>query len=376
MRFLKTFLATESAGGIVMIAVAALAVALANSPLSAFYQQLLTAPVIAGLDVSHVVKDVLMAIFFLAVGMELKCEMREGALAAPGQKILPLIAALGGIIVPAAIYLGITSAQPELRAGWAIPTATDIAFALCVLQLLGKAVPTQAKVLLLAIAIYDDLAAILIIAFFYAASPSASALLITLIPLAALALFNRLHITARVPYITAGIALWFTLYHAGIHPTLAGVATAIAIPMHKKTGTAHLTPMLHKLHPYVAFIVLPIFAFTAAGVDLRGLTISDVFSPLPLAITLALCIGKPLGIFAAIYACVKTGIAPLPAHIRWGMVYAIATIAGIGFTMSLFIGQLAFHSPQSQAMMKLGVLVGSLISSAFGYLYLRLRRTS
>lgn len=374
--FAKHFLLLEAAGGIVMIATALLALILVNSPVSTQYHLLLGEPIVGHMNLSLFVKDVLMVIFFFAVGMELKCEMREGALSQKGQKILPLVAAVGGIVIPAALYLLITRFHPELRAGWAIPTATDIAFALCVLKLIGPSIPQPAKIFLLAIAIYDDLAAILIIALFYSTG-------LALIPLAAVAaltgvlyVLNRTHITHLAPYLLVGIAMWFALHEAGIHPTIAGVFTALAIPMRTRKGKPLLAKYLHRLHPYVAFGVLPLFAFTAAGVDVRDITPAQLFSPLPVAITFALFFGKQIGIFWATFACVKLGLAPLPKHVTWRLVYGVSILAGIGFTMSLFIGELAFSAPGINEEVKLGVLTGSLLSSFAGFLYLRTHRTA
>lgn len=359
-----------------MILAAAFALILANSPLSTSYHALITAPVIHGMNVGLFIQDVLMVLFFFTVGLELKSEMREGALAAPGQKVLPLIAALGGIALPALLYLAITHGHPELRAGWAIPTATDIAFALCVLRLLGARIPAAAVMFLLAVAIYDDLAAILIIALAYSSGIALLPLLAVAAICALLYLFNRVHVCHYLPYLALGIVLWFAIHHAGIHPTIAGVITAIAIPMRGHKGAPMLAPLLHRLHPWVAFGVLPLFAFTAAGVDLRGIALSDAIAPLPLGIALALFIGKQLGIFAATFAAVRLRLAPLPTGMSWGQLYGIAILAGIGFTMSLFIGVLAFPSPESLDSVKLGVLGGSLISAGFGIIFLRSRRTS
>lgn len=376
LRLAREFLALESAGGMVMLGTTSLAMLLANSPASASYFAFTHAPLALGLTLHHFVVDVLMALFFFTVGMELKYEMREGALAAPGQKILPLLAALGGVAAPALIYLYFTHATPGLGAGWAIPTATDIAFALCVLRLLGSAVPQGAKIFLLALAIYDDLAAILIIALFYAHAPGMLPLGLVALVCAALWGLNRLHVRALWPYLALGAALWLAVYHAGIHPTVAGVITALAIPLRSRAGVPVLAPLLHRLHPWVAFGVLPLFAFTVAGVDLRGLALSDALGALPLGIALALFLGKPLGIFLATLAGVRLRIAPLPAGVRWGVLYGVATVAGIGFTMSLFIGDLAFSDPEHENLVKLGVLAGSLFSALFGVILLRLRRTS
>ncbi len=371
--FARHFFLLEAAGGVVMLAFAALAIALANSPFSQGYQTLIHAPLFGHFHVSSFTKDVLMVIFFFAIGMELKIEMREGALAEKGQKILPLIAALGGIAVPALLYLTITRNQPQLQSGWAIPTATDIAFAMCVLRLIGSAVPTSAKIFLLAIAIYDDLAAIVIIAFFY----SSGVALMPLGILAALAALlyglNRAHVSSLIPYLAIGVALWFTLHAAGIHPTVAGVMTGIAIPMRRRDGTPLLAASLHRLHPFVAFAILPLFAFTSAGVDLRTIPMAQAFSALPVGIALALFFGKQIGILGATWLAVTLRIAALPGGVNWRMVYGVAVLAGIGFTMSLFIGKLAFTDALLLDDVKLGVLAGSLLSTLWGLLYLRLR---
>jgi NhaA family Na+:H+ antiporter len=371
--FAKHFLKMEAAGGIVMLAFAALAIVLANSAFSGGYQAIITLPLGEGATLTSFTKDVLMAIFFFAVGMELKCEMREGALSQPGQKLLPLIAAAGGIILPAALYLAITAGHPETRAGWAIPTATDIAFALCVLRLAGPALPQPAKIFLLAIAIYDDLAAILIVALFYSSGISLVALSLVALLVAVMAYLNHREVSRILPYLLLGVALWFAVREAGIHPTVAGVISGVMIPMRARTSAPLLAPLLHHLHPYVAFGILPLFAFTSAGVDMRGLALNDLFAALPMGIVLALFFGKQIGIFGATYACVKLGLAPLPKGVNWRMVYGVSIIAGIGFTMSLFIGKLAFPNGALGDAVKLGVIAGSLLSSLWGLLYLRLR---
>lgn len=372
----RQFLATESAGGIVMIFAALLAIIAANSALAPNYHAFLAAPLPMHMDVSLFTKDVLMAIFFFAVGMELKSEMREGALAAKGQKLLPAMAAIGGIVAPALLYLAVTQGAPELRAGWAIPTATDIAFALCVLRLIGPSVPNSAKIFLLAIAIYDDLAAILIIAFFYSSGVALMPLAASVAIGAGLFLLNRLHVSRLLPYLLFGAAMWVALHEAGIHPTIAGVVTGIAIPMRTRSNAPLLNHLLHRLHPFVGFCILPLFAFVSAGVDLRGISPSDALAPFPVGIALALFFGKQIGIFGAAYACVKSGLAPLPNGVNWRLVYGVSMMAGIGFTMSLFIGQLAFSDPQMQDEVKLGVIAGSLLSAAFGAIFLKMRRSS
>lgn len=376
LRQIREFMATEAAGGMVMITAAALAILLANSPLSASYNALLAYPILPHFSASLFVQDVLMVIFFFAVGLELKSEMREGALAAPGQKLLPLIAALGGVIAPALIYLLITRAAAPLQPGWAIPTATDIAFALCVLRLVGPSIPTSAKMFLLAIAIYDDLIAILIIALFYANGVALAPLAATAAISGVMLWLNHRHIHHAALYLALGVALWFAVHAAGIHPTVAGVITAFMIPLHTHDGRPIIAPLLHALHPYVAFLILPLFALVSAGVDLSGFTPDAMLSPLPLAIALALFFGKPIGILLATFACVRSGRATLPNGMRWRLVYGVSVIAGIGFTMSLFIGQLAFSDGLTQNEVKLGVLAGSLISAAWGLIFLKSRRIS
>ena len=370
-RRLHAFLKQETAGGMVMLAFAAIAVIWANAPQAELYQRMVTYPVAEGLPLAKFVKDVLMAIFFLLVGMELKREMLEGALSHKGQKILPLIAALGGIIVPACIYLTLTAGVPELRAGWAIPTATDIAFALCVLMLVGRHVPTPAKVFLLAIAIYDDLAAILIIAFFYSHGVDGTMLLAAAGVSALLLMLGKQRVPSITLYLLLGALLWWVLKHAGIHMTVAGVITGMAIPLRDSHGHSPLNHFLHRLHPWVAFFILPLFALVSAGVSLQGLTASDALSPLPLGIALALAFGKPIGIMAATYASVKLKFAPLPRHVSWRVLLGVGAIAGIGFTMSLFVGMLAFSDVVHHNAVRLGVIAGSLLSAVMGYALLR-----
>lgn len=357
-----------------MIATAIVAIALANSSWSAGYQALIQAPLFADFYVSTFTKDVLMVIFFFAIGMELKLEMREGALSEKGQKILPLIAAVGGITLPALLYLFITRNHPELQSGWAIPTATDIAFAMCVVRLLGNRVPPAAKIFLLAIAIYDDLAAILIIAVFYSSGLALAPLAVVVALAALLYGLNRANISNILPYLAIAIALWFALHAAGIHTTVAGVMVGIAIPLRTRDNKPFLSHVLHKIHPTVAFGILPLFAFTSAGVDLRTIPLDQAFSALPVGIALALFFGKQIGIFGATFAAVKLGISPLPKHVNWPLVYGVSILAGIGFTMSLFIGKLAFTDPLFLDEVKIGVLAGSLLSTVWGILYLRSRR--
>ncbi|PZP85815.1 MAG: Na+/H+ antiporter NhaA [Azospirillum brasilense] len=380
-RLLKLFLRNEAAGGVVMLCCALLAMVLANSPLGPSYQAFIHAPLQltlgeTGLRMSmeHFVKDVLMAIFFLLVGMELKREMLEGFLSKKGQKLLPLVAALGGIVVPALIYYALNHTLPDHVAGWAIPTATDIAFAVCVLALVGKHVPTSAKIFLLAIAIYDDLAAILIIALFYskglALVPLAVAAAITLL----LAVLSRRGVSALPLYLLLGAGLWEAVHQAGIHTTVAGMIVGLCIPLRPDATDSEspLNRLMHFLHPWVAFAILPLFAFVSAGVELHGLRPADLLQPLPLGIALGLFVGKQLGIFAATFAAIKLGLAARPQQASWGVLYGVAVIAGIGFTMSLFVGYLAFHDEAMRNSLKLGVIAGSLLSALWGMGVMRL----
>lgn len=359
-RWLQQFFASEAAGGVVMLMAAASAMLIANSPLHGAYQQWLHLP-IGPFDLHHAINDVLMPLFFLLVGMELKHEMLHGALAEPRQRVLPLIAALGGIAVPALIYLALTDST--LAHGWAIPTATDIAFAICIVTLAGNRVPPAAKIFLLAIAIYDDLAAILIIALFYTATIAILPLVLSVATLAAMVLLNRSRFDSAWLILSLGVLLAILLYKAGIHTTVAGMATGLCLPNRR------LEPLMQRLHPFISFGVLPIFAFASAGIDLAGLTFQSLAEPLPLGIALGLLIGKPLGIFAATMLAIRLGYATAPASAR--MLFAISVTAGIGFTMSLFIGQLAFSDASLHNALKLGVLTGSVLSAVIGLIALR-----
>ncbi len=360
----------ESLGGIVMLTFAVLALLLANSPFSAWYADI-TRP--AG----HFVKDVLMVLFFFSVGMELKREMREGLLSQKGQVMMPLIAAIGGMIVPALIYVALNHSDAVTVQGWAIPSATDIAFALAILLLLGKGVPPAAKILLLAIAIFDDLGAILIIAFFYNSHVAALPLALTALGLGILFFLNKKHVSALTPYLFTGVYLWFCLHASGIHTTIAGVAVGLAIPMRDKEKSSPLEKALHFIHPWVTLLVLPVFAFTSAGVSLAGVEMKEFFAPMPLGIALGLFFGKQIGIFGSVFVLVKLKLAPKPEGLNWLHIYAVSVLAGIGFTMSLFIALLAFSAPHLQDIAKIGIIFGSLLSTVFGglVLYFSQKRT-
>jgi len=377
---LVRFFHTESAGGLVMVFAAFCALVAANSGASGAYSAFIALPL--GISVGAVdfswplslwVSEVLMVFFFLQIGMELKREMMEGVLSDKKSILLPFCAAVGGMAIPAALYLLINLHVPEHWNGWAIPSATDIAFALCVLTLLGKGAPPSLKIFLLAIAIFDDLGAILVIAFFYNHELALTPLLLSVLVTGVLLLLNRLRVASVFPYIGTGIALWFCLHAAGIHTTLAGVITGLFIPM-RNPGNLHKSPLskcMHFLHPWVNYFVLPLFAFTAAGVDLSGISMGSLLEPLPLSIAMGLFIGKQIGIFGTSWALIKCGAAQLPEGTNWRQLYGVSVIAGIGFTMSLFIGMLAFTDAALQEQVKIGVIAGSLLATLWGYIVLR-----
>lgn len=369
---LQRFFKNETTGGLIMIGFALLALIAANSPFANGYQHLIEYTLPGGMTAHQFVNDVLMAIFFLAVGMELKREMKQGFLSSARERTLPLIAAIGGIVCPALIYIAINHTVPEHANGWAIPTATDIAFAACVLALAGKHVPSGAKIFLLAIAIYDDLAAILIIAIFYSSGIAVEPLLIAAGTVAVMYHLNQGNRAPLWVFLALGAVLWHYVHAAGIHTTIAGMITGLMIPFEKRHHRASmLEQFLHQLHPFVTFGVLPAFAFVSAGVSFTGITLSNLTDTLPLGIALGLFFGKQIGIFGATYAAVKLGFAARPKGATWSMIYGVAIIAGIGFTMSLFIGFLAFRSPELHSAIKLGVFGGSLASAIFGACWLR-----
>lgn len=380
-RRIREFMETESSSGIVMIAFALLAVIAANSPFSALYKELVNSPITFGFQDSMAthalkdwVKDILMVFFFLIIGLELKREMCEGFLSNRDQILLPLFAAAGGMAVPALIFFGFNHGSPETIHGWAIPSATDIAFALAILTLLGKGIPPAVKIFLLAVAIFDDLGAIIVIAAFYNSGLAIQPLLLAAAGIAALIALNRSRITVMTPYMLLGVFLWFCFYHSGIHTTLAGVIVGLMIPMRDQADPkdSPLNRCMHFLHPWVSFLVLQIFAFTSAGVDLKGLTLASFLEPLPLGIALGLFIGKQIGIFGISFVLIKSKLVAMPEGASWKHLYAVSIIAGIGFTMSLFIGMLAFSDPHLQEMVKVGVISGSLICIVWGGIVLKL----
>ena len=375
---LRDFLKEESAGGVVLMIAAATALILANSPLSGVYASVLNAEIAltvsgAGIEKPALlwINDGLMAIFFFVIGLEVKREGLTGQLSSWRQSSLPLFAALGGMVMPALVFAAINWNSPENLAGWAIPAATDIAFALGILALLGSRVPVALKALLLAIAVIDDIGAIVIIALFYTPGVELGMLVAAAAVLAVLALIGRAKVGSSLPYVLLGIALWFFVLKSGVHATLAGVALAMTVPLTSRAGEDVLERMEHALHPWVAFMVVPVFALANAGVSFAGIELSAFAAPLPLGIALGLFLGKQVGIVGFAWLAVKTGIASLPAGIAWPQVYGLSLIAGIGFTMSLFIGNLAFTTPDQLAAVKLGVLSGSLISALGGILILR-----
>jgi NhaA family Na+:H+ antiporter len=372
---IRNFLRTESAGGFVLIAAAVLALLIANSPLSADYFGLLNSYV-GGLSVLHWVNDGLMALFFLLVGLEIKREMLDGELSTWERRALPGLTAVAGMVAPAAIYLAFNAGDPLSARGWAIPAATDIAFALGVLALLGKRVPGSLKVFLTALAILDDMGAIAIIAVFYTEQLAVVPLGAAIAGLALLYLLNRLKVTHLAPYLAIGALVWFFVLKSGVHATLAGVAVAMTVPLRPAPAApdnvnSPLHKLEHALQPWVAFAIVPIFGFANAGVSFAGMSASIILAPVPLGIALGLFLGKQLGIAAAAWVAIRAGIAQLPAGATWRQLYGVAILCGIGFTMSLFIGALAFGEGSLLGdAVKIGVLAGSLLSALTGYLLL------
>jgi NhaA family Na+:H+ antiporter len=373
---LRNFLDNEASGGIVLMASAALALVVANSPLAPAYFGALKA-YLGPLSLGHWINDGLMAVFFLLVGLEIKREMLDGQLSTWSRRILPGIAAAGGMAVPAAIYVAFNGGNPEALAGWAIPSATDIAFALGVLSLLGPRVPVSLKVFLAALAILDDLGAVLIIAVFYTADISTLDLGLAAAVVAALVAMNRLGVTRLAPYLLLGAVLWFFVLRSGVHATIAGVVLALTIPLHPAPGRpddveSPLHILEHALHRPVAFIVVPIFGFANAGVSVLGLGLEALLDEVTLGVALGLSVGKLVGVFGAAALTIRLGLADLPMGAGWGQLLGVSLLCGIGFTMSLFIALLAFPgAPLLQDEAKIGILAGSLVAGLAGYLVLR-----
>ncbi|MDR6711700.1 NhaA family Na+:H+ antiporter [Pseudomonas hunanensis] len=376
---LQRLLASEAAGGVLLMIAAALAIVIANSPWASAYQHLLHMPVgptftdkLGTMTVHHWVNDGLMAIFFLMVGLEIKREMVDGRLATWEQRRLPALPALMGMAVPALIYLKVSSVEPGLAGGWAIPAATDIAFAVGALALLGKHAPLSLKVMLVSVAIIDDMGAVAIIALFYTSSINLIALGAAAGIVALMLGMNRLRVVSLWPYLIAVAALWYFTLLSGVHATIAGVVGALLIPYTAGDSKSPLLTLEHGIAPWVAFLIVPVFGFANAGVSFTHLNLSDALAPLPLAVALGLLLGKQLGVFAGVLLAVKTGLASKPQGASWLQVYGVAMLCGIGFTMSLFIGELAF--PGQQALIdqaKIGTLLGSLVSAVIACLILR-----
>ncbi len=379
LRRIETLFAHEAAGGVVLMLATALALLIANSGWSDLYTQGLHLKFTVALGDTGLSKplilwinDGLMAVFFLLVGLELKHELREGRLKTASNVVLPGMAALGGMIAPALIYLALNASDPAHVSGWAIPTATDIAFAVGVVALLGNRVPAGLKIFLLTLAILDDLGAIIVIALFYTAELKPIYLGLAAVPVALMALRLRLGAHRMAPTLLLGVVLWVLVLKSGVHATLAGVITAFFIPIRDRFGKSPLHALEHGLQPYVMFLIVPLFAFANAGVNLAGIGLSDLFAPLPLGIALGLVLGKQLGVFGITWAMVKLRLAQLPEQTSWRQLYGISALAGIGFTMSLFIGSLNFEQDAQMDAVRLGVLAGSLISALIGYAVLRL----
>ncbi|MEL7428915.1 MAG: Na+/H+ antiporter NhaA [Pseudomonadota bacterium] len=382
---IQDFLKLETSAGIILMFAAALALFANNSFLSSFYDQFLNTPVsvqIGGLVIAKPlllwINDGLMAIFFFLVGLEVKREVLQGELSSLSKASLPFIAAIGGMAGPALIYSYINWGDATTMRGWAIPSATDIAFALGVLALLGPRVPVSLKIFLLALAIIDDIGAITIIAIFYTENLSVTSLGLGFIGFFALLVLNRLGIKSITPYALIGLFIWVCVLKSGVHATLAGVLVALTIPIHGKTGSdqSPLHHLEHALHPWVAYMVLPIFAFANAGVSMAGLSIEDLTAKVPLGIALGLFFGNQFMIFILSFLAVKLGISKMPEGVRWVHIYGTGCLAGIGFTMSLFIGTLAFSDPDLVNQVRLGVLMGSFASAILGFLILKFTLTS
>lgn len=379
---IKDFIKDESASGILLIGAALFAILLANSPLSSFYDLLLSTPVEIRIGAFQIAKplllwinDGLMAVFFFIVGLELKREILEGELGSARMIALPACAALGGMVVPAVIYMLFNNGDPVAQQGWAIPTATDIAFALAILSLLGDRIPLALKTFLVSLAIFDDIGAIIIIAIFYTSDISTISLIIAAVCIAGLALLNRLNVYNPTPYMFFGLVMWVAVLKSGVHATLAGVLLAMFIPLARdpESGRSPLRELEHDLHSLVAFAILPIFAFANSGLDVSAMGMNDILHPVTIGIALGLFIGKQLGVFTFAWLAVKMGIATLPDNVNWSLIYGVSLLCGIGFTMSLFIGSLAFESSGNNQLFdeRLGILLASTLSAICGYLWLK-----
>ncbi|MDN3646122.1 Na+/H+ antiporter NhaA [Pontixanthobacter aestiaquae] len=371
----------DASAGVLLILVAAAAMLAANSDLAGEYNALFNGKLawtpIEKLNTLHYwINDGLMAIFFFVVGLEVKREIICGQLATPEQRRLPMLAAVAGMLVPAGIYIFIAGGDPQLTRGWAIPAATDIAFAMGVLGLLGNRVPASLRLFLLTVAIVDDIGAVMVIAVFYTANIKLMWVVASLVVLGVMMLMNRLHVSRILPYILVALVLWFCVLNSGVHATIAGVVAALTIPMHRKDGNSLLEKLEHGLAPWSAYAIVPIFGFANAGVNLSGIGMEGILAPLPLAVAAGLVVGKQVGIFTTIFVAAKIGFAKPPKGASWAEIWGVSILCGIGFTMSLFIGELAF--PNYRMLIdeaKIGILAGSVISAVMGYVILRMTTT-
>ncbi len=383
MTIIEEFIKKESSSGILLMFATVLALVFSNTALSPLYQSFLhipmeirIGPLLLDKSLYHWVNDGLMAIFFLLIGLEVKREMLEGELSSLSQIALPGLAAVGGMAIPAVVYLAFNLGDSVAVGGWAIPTATDIAFALGILSLLGKRVPVSLKIFLMALAIIDDLGAIVIIALFYTTELSTLSIVIAAASLAVLIALNRFGISKKAAYFIVGIVLWVSVLKSGVHATLAGVALAFTIPLNAQDGSGkRFSPVKqieHDLHFWVAFFILPLFAFVNAGVDVTKISLSQMSGPVPMGIFLGLFLGKQLGVFGFSWLAIKMGLAKLPDGSSWRQLYGVSVLTGIGFTMSLFITSLAFSDDSLfQYTDKLAVIAGSFVSGVLGYLILK-----
>ncbi|MGB3469959.1 MAG: Na+/H+ antiporter NhaA [Erythrobacter sp.] len=376
----RALFVSDASAGVLLILVAAAAMLAANSPFSAeykllFYGELPWTP-IKKLDDLHLwINDGLMAVFFFVVGLEVKRELVSGSLSNPAARRLPMVAALAGMIAPAIVYMAV-SGGGEYTSGWAIPAATDIAFAMGVLGLLGNRVPASLRLFLLTVAIVDDIGAVLVIAVFYTPSIYMVWLVASVVVFGLMLALNRFKVGVFWPYILLSLVLWFCVLNTGVHATIAGVLAALTIPLQRPDGNSMLEKLEHGLAPWSAYLVVPVFGFANAGVALKGMGLDALFSPLPFAIGAGLVIGKQVGIFSTVFLADKTGFAPRPANATWPEIWGISILCGIGFTMSLFIGGLAFpNQPEFVESAKLGILAGSAISAILGFVVLRLTTT-
>ena len=380
--FIRSFLKLESASGILLIIATILALIFANTGLSVYYNLLLSTPVEIRIGELIVAKplllwinDGLMAVFFFLVGLELKRELIEGELSDKKNIILPGVGAIGGMLFPALVYVYFNYDDPTAMQGWAIPAATDIAFALGILSLLGSRVPISCKIFLTSLAIFDDVGAIIIIALFYTSNISAIALFVVALCLPIMFVLNRKNITSRSPYILIGVIMWFAMLKSGVHATLVGIILSMFIPMHSRADreASPLKSFEHDLHSTVAFFILPVFAFANAGINLTNIGLEQLTHGVPLGIALGLFIGKQVGVFGLCWLVIKLNFAKLPSDMNWGSLYGLAALCGIGFTMSMFIGSLAFEETGVNRIFdeRLGIIIGSLLSGIVGYIILR-----